>query len=37
MDWTRDIATEVATGEREIGTDEELERLEAKAEERANE
>ena len=37
MDWTKSIATELETGEREEKTEEELERLEAKAEERANE
>ena len=36
-DWTKSLATELATGEREMPTEEELELLEAKAEERANE
>lgn len=32
-----DLTTELMTGEREMGTEEELELLEEKAEERANE
>ena len=36
-EYINSLATELQTGEREAGSEEELERLEAKAEERANE
>jgi hypothetical protein len=36
MDWTNSLATELQTGEREEGSEEELEALEAKAEDEAN-
>ena len=36
MDWTHDIATELNTGEREEKTEEELEALQEKLEEEAN-
>ena len=36
MDWTNSLATELETGEREVGTEEELERLEAEADDKAN-
>lgn len=36
MEWNKSIEVETQTGERELGTEEELEALEAKAEEAAN-